>query len=163
MSIILPLQDEAMRYFTERVDIRGQRECWLWKLSTGSHGYGQLFWDKKVQTAHRFAYKLFIGDPGRLQVNHICGNRKCCNPSHLYAGTQLENFYDMLRHGTHTPPPHKKGSQVGNSKLTEAEVRQIKIALKSGENGASIARRFNVSVSTISLIRRNIRWAHVSI
>lgn len=152
----------AIQYFLGRVDIQSLEGCWLWRLSTGSHGYGQLFWDERVQTAHRFAYQLFKGDPQGLQVNHQCGNRRCCNPAHLYAGTQLQNFHDMVRHGTHTPPPYKKGSEVGNSKLTEAEAVEIKRELQRGESGAALARRFNVSVSTISLIKRGIRWAHVS-
>jgi len=153
---------EAIQYFLERVEITSIDSCWIWKLSTGSHGYGQLYWDGRVQTAHRFSHHLFKGDPGRLNVNHICGNRTCCNPAHLYAGTQLENFQDMVRHGTHTPPPHKKGSEIGNSKLTEAQAAEIKQALRKGENGATIARRHSVSKSTVSLIRRGIRWAHVS-
>jgi hypothetical protein len=153
---------EAIQYFLERVEITSIDSCWIWRLSIGSHGYGQLYWDGKNQTAHRFSHHLFKGDPGRLNVNHTCGNRACCNPAHLYAGTQLENFQDMLRHGTHTPPPHKKGSAVGTSKLTERQAAEIKQALEKGEKGTRLATRFNVSPSTISLIRRGMRWQHVS-
>lgn len=152
----------AIQYFLKRVDIPSLDACWTWKLSVGGPGYGQLFWDKKVQTAHRFAYKLFKGDPAGKQVNHRCGNRRCCNPAHLYAGTALENFHDMLSHGTHVPPPLKRGSEVGTSKLTEEQAAQIKQGLAQGMTGVELARRFNVSVSTISLIRRGIRWAHIS-
>lgn len=154
--------EKAARYLLDRVQVGKADECWLWKLSTGSHGYGQLFWDHRVQTAHRFSYKLFKGDPGRLQVNHSCGNRRCCNPAHLYAGTQLQNYKDMLRHGTHVPPPHKVGSEIGNSKLTEADAIKIKQMLKNGIPGASIARQYSVSVSLISLIKREKLWKHVS-
>ena len=153
---------KAIRYFMDRVRIDDIDACWFWQRSTGSHGYGQLFWDNKVQTAHRFAYHLFCGDPGNAQINHRCGNRKCCNPAHLYAGTQLDNFRDMVNHGTHVPPPHKQGSAVGNSKLTEAEAAEIKRCLAKGVAGAQLARQFNVSASTISLIRKGIRWRHVS-
>ena len=162
MSTRVSAPADAIRYFMDRVQIDDIDDCWLWKLSTGSHGYGQLFWDDRVQTAHRFSYHLFKGDPGRLNVNHICGKRRCCNPAHLYAGSQLENFQDMLRHGTHVPPPLKRGSQVGTSKLTEEQAAQIKCELRQGVSGVVLARRFNVSPSTVSLIRRGIRWAHVS-
>lgn len=162
MSIRVSAPADAIRYFMDRVQIDDVDDCWLWKLSTGGHGYGQLFWDKRVQTAHRFAYHLFRGDPGSKQINHHCGNRRCCNPAHLYAGTQLENFQDMVRHGTHVPPPYKRGSEVGNSKLTEKQAAEIKRGLAQGLSGPHLARQFGVSVSTISLIRRGIRWGHVS-
>ena len=162
MSFRVSAPADAIRYFMDRVQIDDIDGCWLWKLSAGSHGYGQLFWDRRVQTAHRFAYRLFCGDPGAKQINHTCGNRRCCNPAHLYAGTQLENFQDMLRHGTHVPPPHKRGSAVGNSKLTEEQAAQIKRGLAQGRAGSELATEFNVSPSTICLIRRGIRWAHVS-
>lgn len=162
MSTRVSAPADAIRYFMDRVQIDDVDDCWLWKLSTGSHGYGQLFWDKRVQTAHRFSYHLFRGDPGAKQINHTCGCRRCCNPAHLYAGNQLENFQDMLRHGTHVPPPHKRGSAVGNSKLTEEQAAEIKRGLAQGRPGSELAAQFNVSASTVSLIRRGIRWAHVN-
>jgi len=162
MSFMVSAPAEAIQYFFARVEIGELDDCWFWKLSVGGPGYGQLFWDGKVQTAHRFAYRLFKGDPAGAQINHACGNRRCCNPAHLYAGSAKQNFDDMVRHGRHVPPPHKQGSEVGNSKLIEEEAAQIKAGLAKGETGASLARRFGVSVSTISLIKRGVRWQHVS-
>ena len=162
MSTRVSAPADAIRYFMDRVQIDDLDGCWLWKLSTGGHGYGQLSWDKRVQTAHRFSYHLFRGDPGTKQINHYCGNRRCCNPAHLYAGSPLQNFQDMVRHGTHVPPPYKRGSAVGTSKLTEKQAAEIKQGLAKGLSGPHLARQFGVSVSTISLIRRGIRWAHVS-
>lgn len=151
----------AIQYFLERVEITSLEHCWQWKLSTGSHGYGQLFWDGRVQTAHRFSYHLFRGDPGKLQINHKCGNKRCCNPAHIYAGTQLENFKDMLQHGTHVPPPLLKGEQIGNAALTDQQASEIKQALLAGSTRQALATQYGVSVSTVSLISRNLRYAHV--
>lgn len=162
MSFMVSAPAEAIQYFLARVEIGELDDCWLWKLSVGGPGYGQLFWDRKVRTAHRFAYRLFKGDPKGAQINHLCGNRRCCNPAHLYAGSAKQNFEDMVRHGNHVPPPYKKGSDVGNSKLTEQDAAQIKAGLAKGETGAVLARRFGVSASTVSLIKRGIRWQHVS-
>lgn len=147
-------------YFVRKVAIREPGECWLWMASVGSHGYGN--WGHgKTGTAHRATYKLFYEDPGILQVNHKCGNRRCCNPDHLYAGTQLENFKDMVLHGTHVSPPRLQGENVGNSKLTDSQASEIKSALITGALGVDLAKIYGVSVSTISLIRRNRRYAHV--
>ena len=42
--------------------------------------------------AHRLAYELTIGDiPGDLTVDHLCRNRRCCNPAHLRLLTNEEN------------------------------------------------------------------------
>lgn len=146
-------------YFVRKVDICEPWKCWRWKASVGSHGYGNWAHNKRTRTAHRAAYQLFHGDPGKLQVNHRCGNRRCCNPDHLYAGTQLENFRDMVEHGTHVPPPCKIGSEVGNSKLTATQARAIKEGLACGVSGSELARQYGVSPSTVSLIRRGRRWA----
>ena len=107
------------------------------------------------------AYRLFVGDPGELYVLHKCGNKKCCNPDHLYAGTPKENYDDMVEHGTVFLPP--KGSaaknQFGHSSLTEDDVREIRRRREAGERG--IHKDYGVSPSTICLIHKRKQWAWV--
>jgi len=41
---------------------------------------------------HRFIYDyIFGGIPEGLHIDHLCLNRRCCNPMHLEAVTQAEN------------------------------------------------------------------------
>jgi hypothetical protein len=76
--------------------------CWLWLLSTGSHGYGQCVdpddqerrpnGSRMPTVAHRVSYLAFKGSiPPDFQIDHRCRNRLCCNPDHLEAVPQVEN------------------------------------------------------------------------
>lgn len=67
-------------------------KCWIW---TGEleRGYGRFLHNKKHIKAHRYFYKVFIGEiPPGLQIDHLCKNTKCVNPKHLEAVTQKENI-----------------------------------------------------------------------
>lgn len=59
----------------------------------------------------------------------------------------------------------KKGVQAGEknpaAKLTEAQVREIKIALANGESGRSLGRKYKVSKSIIADIKHGRSWSHV--
>lgn len=152
----------GIEYLKQRIAVEPSTGCWLWQKSVGGPGYGQVFWRGKVGTAHRLSYSLYHGDPGKLHVLHRCGNRRCCNPDHLYAGTDRDNHRDSVNHGTHCPPPLLKGEQVGNAKLTDLQASAIKQRLLSGESCKRLAKAYGVSLSTISLIKRNLRYAHVA-
>lgn len=68
--------------------------CWVWKASVGSHGYGQFVpTHGRIVLAHRFAYELLIGTiPEGKQLDHLCRNRTCVNPLHMEPVTQRENL-----------------------------------------------------------------------
>lgn len=77
-------------------------DCWEWQNHTIASGYGSLFVGGKNTLAHRFAYELASGSiPDGLFVCHRCDNRKCCNPAHLFLGTNSDNMLDMYRKGRH--------------------------------------------------------------
>ena len=67
--------------------------CWQWTASLNSYGYGQFHERRRVNTpAHIFARRLLVGPtPPGLVLDHLCGNRACCNPDHLEPVTQREN------------------------------------------------------------------------
>lgn len=57
---------------------------------------------------------------------------------------------------------HKKqGEDCNFSKLNEEKVRKIKKLLKQRHTSVEIAKRFKVSISTISKIKSGKNWAHV--
>jgi hypothetical protein len=76
--------------FWSKVDKSGS--CWLWLAGKGSHGYGMFDAGYGMTCAHRVAYELVIGDiPAGLELDHLCRNRVCVNPSHLEPVTSQEN------------------------------------------------------------------------
>ena len=65
--------------------------CWLWRGNV-EKGYGAIVISDHRYAVHRVAYELWIEPiPKGLQIQHLCNERRCCNPAHLVAGTASEN------------------------------------------------------------------------
>lgn len=107
----MPPRRSVADRFWEKVDRRGGSDvCWLWQKGVNADGYGVLkIKGTRVEYAHRLAYLFAKGpiDKGLL-LRHLCASRypakdiryrRCCNPSHLEAGTSLENVQDMVSAG----------------------------------------------------------------
>ena len=82
---------ERVEQRIEKVDTGFYQPCWEF---TGSlvRGYGHMTYDSKNYLTHRISYEHHNGPiPEGMEVDHICCNRKCCNPDHLDAVTHEEN------------------------------------------------------------------------
>jgi len=98
-------------------------DCWLFSGSLNSDGYGNVrIGGRKGKTVktHRLAWEEFFGPiPDGLRVCHRCDVPSCCNPDHLFLGTQRDNVTDMVSKGrfrgraslnavkTHCPSGHE--------------------------------------------------------
>ncbi len=90
----------------QKVDVKGPNDCWIWDGAL-SDGYGYAYMggmnesgNFKAERVSRIVYRLVNGELGPGQkVLHTCDNPPCCNPAHLWAGTQLDNIRDMLAKG----------------------------------------------------------------
>lgn len=130
-------------------------ECWPWLGATSDYGYGYFRLNGKTLPAHRIAYFLKYGvDPSDLFICHHCDNPPCCNPGHLFLGTQHDNLRDASKKDL-------LGKHGGNVKLTEENVIEIKQLLCLGLLQCDIAKRFNVTIATISAINTKKLWSHI--
>lgn len=169
-----------------------RRACWPW-LGTrqGAYGHG-MFSSLRLETpprrtpylAHRVAWFLARGCwPAEDQlVLHTCDNGSCCNPEHLYVGSQRNNVDDMLARQRHWSMPQGGSIHAGvqrelasrtargkampflrsdnnaAAKLTADQVRAIR---ESPLSCRALAALYGCSSSSVSDIKNRRRWRHV--
>jgi hypothetical protein len=95
-----PYSSLAERLFANSVH-DPETDCRLWTgaVTPGPKGgYGKIkVWCREIHKrknlfAHRVSYTLFIGQiPHFHDIDHICRNRACINPSHLRAVEATEH------------------------------------------------------------------------
>ena len=148
--------------FWSKVEQRGADECWPWKASVSSQGYGKFYFGGRMDHAHRVALRIARQqdiDPGAV-VRHACDNRICVNPAHLSLGTHADNTADMMRRGRNKYIiPVRYGESHSQAKLTLKQVRHIKELLATGMPKAAIGRLFGVCRATIRKIAKGETWA----
>ncbi len=188
----MPFRDcKPLPTFTERdilkfwslVDKREPSDCWLWTGHITPESYGYFRAQGRSFLAHRVAYSLIKADPFPLCCCHTCDvrydvkdltNRRCCNPDHLFLGTRIENFSDMIRKGR-TASGDKNGSRTRpdrvskgayharpGAKLTPEEVLLVREIYSKGDiSQRKLGARFGVDHGTICRIVSKECWSHV--
>lgn len=70
--------------------------CWVWSGAVSDKGkwvYGIVAHHGKLHMAHRVMYERKVGViPVGLELDHLCRNTRCINPSHLEPVTHRENI-----------------------------------------------------------------------
>jgi hypothetical protein len=155
MGIIISIiVDKMEERFWSKVSEPDANGCRNWLASLDHRGYGQFQLNYKMKKAHRIAYELIKGPiPEGLHILHSCDNPKCVNPEHLSTGTNNDNVKDKMNKNRQC-----KGIQHGKSKLTEAQVLEIRASDKTQQELANI---YNLDQSTISYIKNNKLWKHL--
>jgi len=139
----------SLKALNERIKVNETSGCWEVQGYVDKDGYTQV----SGKGAHRLAYELFVGSiPPGICVCHKCDNPRCCNPDHLFLGTQKDNIADMMRKGRKADRHGEKNTQ---NKLTEQQVLEIYHAT-GGQH--RIADRYGIDQSTVSNIKTGKLW-----
>lgn len=130
--------------------------CWEWDGRRNEKGYGTLSFAGRFARAHRVAWELTYGPiPDGMVICHRCDNPPCCNPAHLFLGTQLENIADREAKGRGSVPPSR-------AKFTAGQVRQIRAEYERGlVTQQSLADRWGISRGNLSKILTRRLYTHV--
>jgi len=130
--------------------------CWLWLGGLTGSGYGRFYLDGVGVQAHRYSWELHNGRsiPDGLEGCHICDNRPCVNPEHIFVGTQSDNLQDMVRKGRDNPP---RGEAQNKARLTEEQIAAIRMDPRRLK---IIGAEYGVDRSYIWKIKHGWYWAH---
>lgn len=157
---------EEQNYILSRVKVAG--ECWIWQGATDQNGYGNTTRKGRSVKAHRRAYEAWKGSvPEGMGVLHNCptgDNPACCNPAHLWTGTQADNSRDMCEKGRSGTGTRQSvtGERNPKAKLNESQVREIRKMHATGRyRYEDIAPLFGVQKTLIGQIVRRESWSHV--
>lgn len=147
--------------FWSKVSIGRKAECWMWTGAKDTTGYGRTYFIDKVTAAHRVAWELTFNKtiPHGLFACHKCDVRPCCNPHHIFIGTNSDNIRDCVAKGLDTG--RVRGSKIHCSKLTEVKVKEIRKLRNAGTTYRLIAEQFGISTQQTWCICSRRWWKHV--
>lgn len=151
--------DPSVRFWAKVDKTSSPTGCWLYMGGRDKWGYGDLSYRGKHIQGHRLSWRLLRGEPGTLDVLHKCHNPPCCNPDHLYLGTDADNTRDRVE-----AKRHAFGSKNPRAKLNEEKVSIIRREYRyenRRSNSAELAERFGVRQSMIQAVVARRNWKHI--
>lgn len=149
-----------LKRFFNKILMKGLDDCWDWQGGINKDGYGMVSYLGEMTLAHRVAWILHHWKyvPEGMCVLHKCDRRQCVNPKHLYLGTHAENMKDMVEKGRSV---HRHGEDNPNCKLNKEKVREIKQLQARGVSRHRIAKKYEISLSTVDRIKYGLSWKDV--
>ena len=122
--------------------------CWLWEGATNQRPkgskqpiYASVRLRGRMVKIQRVTYEWANGPiPDGMQVLHRCDVSLCCNPAHLFIGTNDENHAD------------KAAKDRGKKRLTLQKAKDIHTLRRRGMSQRAIAESFGIDRSIVSRI-----------
>lgn len=178
LSVVQRAKTPTKKEIWERLVQKGKKldnGCFLWTGYCCPDGYGQtsvkINNKHKTYKVHRLSYwvsndiKLMPtkNETDAFLIRHLCGNRKCFEPTHLRLGSNIENAADKNLHGTCL-----KGEKHPNSKIDFETAKKIKLSKPTcKKNSADYKTQkqrsefFGVNRTIIESIDKGTSWADI--
>lgn len=145
------IEVDKVSLFWSKLNKNSPNGCWEWTGYRDKKGYGEfrIFGDN--YRTHRVAYLLTNGEiPNEMFVCHKCDNPPCCNPDHLFLGTNQDNMIDCILK-----------ERKPNIKLTPALVKEIRAEFSNGIDRIALMEKYKISRTTLNSTLRGEKWAFV--
>ncbi len=157
-SLKINITKERELELLNKLRTNSETGCIEWQGRLHKWGYGMVKYQGENIGTHRFFYALLVHDlQSGEEVLHTCHNRKCCNPHHLYIGTQKQNIKDCIDAGRGNRSTGK-GSRRHLSKLSENEIIEIHRLWHDGYTYEEIGKQFGFHAVAISrFVRLHIK------
>lgn len=162
-----PPEDISSRFW-RRVEKQNPDACWLWTGAKSPKGYGRVsVGSRTTKTKHaaissRIAYMLTYGEiPHGLHVLHKCDNPPCCNPTHLFLGTNRDNINDRAAKGRPSgfALMDTRGERHPRARLTAVDVREIRVLIAADDRSrGAVAEKYGVTRNHVNSIVSRRTW-----
>lgn len=147
-----------MTRFWDKVYI--DNSCWEWIASKNPDGYGNFYYNKRIDRAHRVSYILEHGPiPKGMLVCHNCDNPGCVNPSHLFLGSQKDNMSDCSKkrrifnsNKTHCKHGHEFTPENTIDRARKIGGRKCRQCQRDQENARNLKKRMLKTSTTLHAI-----------
>jgi len=88
------VKSNVVEYIKENC-IVNDNDCWIWTKGTNNSGYGSITHNQIRWQVHRLMYfESNKNKDSNLFVCHKCDEKLCCNPDHMFLGTNSDNLKD---------------------------------------------------------------------
>ena len=150
-------REARIKMFWDKVSVGHPSVCWPWMRCRNQDGYGRVNFGGVLHSSHRIAYFLtHKKDPESSLVLHSCDNPSCCNPAHLFLGTDQDNPDDKIRKGKGN---HYQGENHPRATLSDDKVKEIKRIIVIFKN--NLAKDFGIKPAQVDAIYARRQWKHI--
>lgn len=121
-------------------------------------GYPRAKHGGRMWRLNRLIFTFVNGEiPEGKVVGHLCNNKGCINPHHLYLTTAAENSTQAKLDGL-----YKTGIENGRAKLSEEDVKELRrLYYEETVSQDNLAKKYKLSQSTVSAIVRKKTYTNI--